>query len=484
MTNRTFSRIALISCAALLFLAADTFGVLRGGGGSRGGGRGASRGGSHRRSASRGGRGSIRYAGRSSSRLSSSRSVRRSGRPTSRRRPTNHGSTRFGGTVGAFRSPVRTIVRSGRRSGRRTVVRVPGLGVGRVVRGPGRRKVARRRRIGHPGSRRPSARPINTLPGTYRPIHYGGHDYYHYGHSWYAPRWYGGSFVYYSVYPPGGYFYTSLPPAYTTTMIDDVIYYEASGTFYTKGQKDGKDGYVTTEPPQQEAEAKPVAPEEAQYDPFKMLKESCDYLANRKQFRFVAQTDVDEMLESGIMLQRSGTRTVAVSRPDKLAVSYKGLADKRSALYDGKTLTLVSHTKNTYVQVPMPNTIDAAIDTLAVKYGMTMPLGDLLAANSYEALVAKVQTGQFISRAVVDWVTCYHLAFTQESVDWEIWIQIGDTPVPRRMVITNKKADGSPKYRVQMDSWDFKDIPADTFKLEIPKDAVKVRVEQTAVKGG
>ena len=37
---------------------------------------------------------------------------------------------------------------------------------------------------------------------------------------------------------------------------------------------------------------------------------------------------------------------------------------------------------------------------------------------------------------------CHHLAFRQEDIDWQIWIENGPTPLPRKFLITDKKAKG------------------------------------------
>jgi len=128
----------------------------------------------------------------------------------------------------------------------------------------------------------------------------------------------------------------------------------------------------------------------------------------------------------------------------------------------------------------MPKTISETLDTLAVKYGMVLPLGDLIASNAYETLSGQVQTGQYIiGRSIVSHdrlhVTCHHLAFSQESVDWEIWIEAGKNPVPRRMVITYKQVDGNPKYRLKLNDWQFDGIDNGIFTLLIPPNAIEVQ---------
>ena len=42
--------------------------------------------------------------------------------------------------------------------------------------------------------------------------------------------------------------------------------------------------------------------------------------------------------------------------------------------------------------------------------------------------------------------TCEHYAFRQEEIDWQIWIQMGDHPLPRKLVITTKTDEARPQH--------------------------------------
>ena len=42
--------------------------------------------------------------------------------------------------------------------------------------------------------------------------------------------------------------------------------------------------------------------------------------------------------------------------------------------------------------------------------------------------------------------TCQHYAFRQEGADWQIWIQKGDFPLPRKLVITTMTDPARPQH--------------------------------------
>jgi hypothetical protein len=43
-------------------------------------------------------------------------------------------------------------------------------------------------------------------------------------------------------------------------------------------------------------------------------------------------------------------------------------------------------------------------------------------------------------------VKCHHLAFAQDDVQWQIWIDAGPEPIPRKLVIAYGDEVGIPQY--------------------------------------
>ena len=50
-------------------------------------------------------------------------------------------------------------------------------------------------------------------------------------------------------------------------------------------------------------------------------------------------------------------------------------------------------------------------------------------------------------------VPCHHLAFSQEDIDWQIWIDAGPQPLPRKIVITYAEEPGAPQYTATIKRW-------------------------------
>ena len=76
---------------------------------------------------------------------------------------------------------------------------------------------------------------------------------------------------------------------------------------------------------------------------------------------------------------------------------------------------------------------------------------------------------------VIDGVECNHLAFRNNDVDWQLWVEIGSHPIPRKYVITSKAVTGAPQYTLRIKDWKT-DVPvaADAFAFKPPTNSQKV----------
>ena len=95
----------------------------------------------------------------------------------------------------------------------------------------------------------------------------------------------------------------------------------------------------------------------------------------------------------------------------------------------------------------------------------------------YDELTADAIDAKHIGQGVIDGVECEHLAFRTPELDWQIWIEIGARPIPRKYVITSKTVTGAPQYTLRIKEWNTDaQIAADAFVFKAPADAKQVEV--------
>ena len=103
----------------------------------------------------------------------------------------------------------------------------------------------------------------------------------------------------------------------------------------------------------------------------------------------------------------------------------------------------------------MTGVLDDVLDYSYKKYGISVPISDLVYSDPYQTLIDKVVSGRLIGLHAVDGVLSHHLVFSQASIDWQIWIEDGARPVPRKLVITYENEPGSPQYIATLSEWTF-----------------------------
>jgi len=207
----------------------------------------------------------------------------------------------------------------------------------------------------------------------------------------------------------------------------------------------------------------------------KLLRKMSDYLASRQQFSLKAESTLDAVLKSGQKLQFDSPATLTVSRPNRMRAHRKGDIANQEFFYDGKTLTLYSPKENLYGATAAPSTLDEMLDFAREKLDIVVPAAELLYKNAAEKMLKESTSGFVVGLSVVAGVKSTHLAFRGAELDWQIWIEDGDKPLPRKFVLTSKKVAGEPGFSVFIRNWDLAPKLTDAeFKFTPPKGAKKV----------
>lgn len=188
-------------------------------------------------------------------------------------------------------------------------------------------------------------------------------------------------------------------------------------------------------------------------DPAKILKAMTDYTAAQKSISASFDSDIEAVTPELEKIQFTSSGKFQLSRPDKLRISRTGGYVDVQLVYDGKTVSIYGNNAKAYVQASLPGTVDQLVDVIQAKSGGAMPGADLLLSNAYDVLMSDVILAQHIGQGVVDGVECEHLAFRGADTDWQIWIETGARPVPRKYVITSKAVAGAPQYTLRIKDW-------------------------------
>jgi hypothetical protein len=200
-----------------------------------------------------------------------------------------------------------------------------------------------------------------------------------------------------------------------------------------------------------------------------ILKAMSDYVGRQENLSLTYDADIEVVTPAIEKIQFSASGTVAISRPNKFRVSRTGGYADVELISDGSTVTVLDRDGNRFAQVPAAGTFDEVVDTLRTEAPLELPGADLLLQKPYEELMAGVLEAKHIGRGVVEGVECEHLAFRNLETDWQIWIEAGDRPIPRKYVITSKAVGAAPQYTLRLRNWKTDVSPTpDAFAFKPP----------------
>jgi hypothetical protein len=207
-----------------------------------------------------------------------------------------------------------------------------------------------------------------------------------------------------------------------------------------------------------------------------VLKSMAEHLAALEAFSCVSTNSFEAVQPSGQRIEFGETRRIALARPDRLRideVSSDGTSDV--ALFDGQQITMVSADDNVYAQAPQPPSIEDALVYFVRDLRMRMPLALLLSTHVRSELPILAKDVDYVEQTEIRGRAAHHIAGRGDSVDFQFWIADGASPLPLRIVIIYKLAQGQPRFAAELSEWNIRPtFQGNTFQLALPKDARKI----------
>jgi hypothetical protein len=231
----------------------------------------------------------------------------------------------------------------------------------------------------------------------------------------------------------------------------------------------------------QQPEAKEASSNQASSidpDAIDAVKKMAAYLHTLKSYQIIDNVTQDDVLDDGLIVQSTSKVDYLLARPNRMRVEVTSDDRPRLYLYDGKNFTVWGRLVNYYATVPAPPTIGELFEKVTEKYDIELPLYDLYNWGTKDEDINKIKTAVDIGPSTVEGVTCEHYAFHQEGVDWQLWIQLGEFPLPRKLVITTLTDDARPQHSDTL-SWNLAPSFNDgAFAFDPPPDAKRVILEE------
>ncbi len=222
--------------------------------------------------------------------------------------------------------------------------------------------------------------------------------------------------------------------------------------------------------------ASEVSPEADQ-----LLRRMSEFLGQQKEFSVKVDGTTEAIYRTGQKIQVHSTGKGFVRRPGEVRMEKTGDDGSAQVFSDGRTFTFYTKRQNGYVSMPASPTLDETLAKVQESGKIELPGADLLYRDSYTGLMDDVVSGESLGASVVEGTPTQHLAFQGRDVDWQIWIEDGPRPLPRKYVITSKNIEGAPEYEILLSDWNLDPkLSDDFFKFKPPPGAAPIGTNSPA----
>jgi len=231
----------------------------------------------------------------------------------------------------------------------------------------------------------------------------------------------------------------------------------------------------------QPAAAQDANADQNRQDAIEIVKGMARYVGGQTDITLAFDSELEVVTPQMEKLQFNSSGKAQIHRPDEFRVSRTGGYADVELLYDGKSVTVYDKSAKTYASEPMSGSMDSVVDKLRGDLMLDMPAADLMIADSFNALMADVVEAKHIGRGVIGGIACEHVAFRNHDTDWQLWVEVGEQPIPCKMVITSKTVGGAPQYTIRFTDWHSgTQFPDGTFAFKPPEGAKKVDFSKLA----
>ena len=229
------------------------------------------------------------------------------------------------------------------------------------------------------------------------------------------------------------------------------------------------------------AAAAPATPDPAAVE---ALRAMSAYLQSLSSFELVSRTSLDLVTNDDQKIQLDGVATYKVRKPDAFVIDVVSDEWNRRFIYTGREFTMYAPKLGYFSTWPAPATIRETIADVETRFGLSLPIDDLFRWGEPDgARVDALDSGYLVGVETVEGVKTNHYAFREDHIDWQVWIQQGDQPLPRKVVIVDRRDATQPAYIARL-TWTLNPALTDaTFAAYRPGPDAK-RIRTMLLQGG
>ena len=207
-----------------------------------------------------------------------------------------------------------------------------------------------------------------------------------------------------------------------------------------------------------------------------ILKQMAAFKSSLDKVTIRGVTFTDARLGAGLMVSNSEEVRVSINKPGSLQITNFDGESSKSLYFDDGTLTVISSAANLYAQASIPKDIDAALEFSLEELGIEAPLMDMIYQDASAHLISSNETILYLTnKSRVGKTDCHQIAIRGPEADVQLWIEEGDRPLVRKIVITSKWEGGSPRFIANLHWETNPKFDPGYFEFKAPEGATKIK---------
>jgi len=195
------------------------------------------------------------------------------------------------------------------------------------------------------------------------------------------------------------------------------------------------------------------------------IEAMANFLSKAPRLSVAADCSYDVVQDSGQKIEFGERRELTLRRPDRARIDVtRRDGARRGVLFDGQQLAVFDLDDKVYATTPKPGTVDAAFAYFTRDLNMRLPLRELFAADLPQELKGALSTARLVGEETIGGVRTDHVAFRGDTADVQLWIRRDGDPLPQRIVVTYRLAEGRPQFTADFSHWNLEpDVPDSLF---------------------
>ena len=207
--------------------------------------------------------------------------------------------------------------------------------------------------------------------------------------------------------------------------------------------------------------------------PEELVLSMTKFMNSLPQFYVSGTANYDKVYQDNDKIQYSVDFDFYVKRPGEFQMDLEGQNQNKQILFNGKNLTIYDEDKAVYAVIETPPTIDAALDKAAKEYGLSLALLDVARSDFAATVLDDVIKSVYVGMANVGDIPCHSVAFAKKDRNVQLWIEDGDNPFLRKVVITFKNNPAMPTWIVEISDWNLSPELPDGWSTFVVKPGMK-----------